>query len=340
MIAGLNAALFACVLFIDDGASDATALIGWGASYGPATTNGEWWRLVTAVFLQPGPFHLLFTMVGFVQIAELLERLVGPYIVWSVYLAAGVLATLSRLSQQPLGVHAGAAAADLGPVWPSAGRRGVDVCRLPAERIPLPVFKTLAPAAAMFLLYNLFSFEVSADASWRGFLVGLLAGLALTMDVGERQPSLRPLSVVGPAAVALIVYLALPLRGIVDVRPELAGLVQREDRTAVMYRAAVGRFTRSQRPVDTTVLVEPIDRTIVPQLGAARAQVTDLATPLTEHQPLIEHASEYLRLRESSWRLRADALRKHNMSTLREAEQAEQASLRALQKLRGLHTAM
>jgi hypothetical protein len=279
-------------------------------------------------------------MGGFVEIAELLERLVGPYIVWSVYLAAGVLATLSRLSQQPLGVHAGAAAA----IWGLYGLLLAVVAwtfvRLRAERIPLPVFKTLAPAATMFLLYNLFSFEVSADASWRGFLVGLLAGLALTMDVGERQPSLRPLSVVGPAAVALIVCLALPLRGIVDVRPELAGLVEREDRTAVMYRAAVGRFTRSQRPVDTTVLVELIDRTIVPQLGAARAQVTDLATPLTEHQPLIEHASEYLRLRESSWRLRADALRKHNMRTLREAEQAEQASLRALQTLRGLHTAM
>ena len=29
-------------------------LIEWGASFGPRTTNGEWWRLVTATFVHTG----------------------------------------------------------------------------------------------------------------------------------------------------------------------------------------------------------------------------------------------------------------------------------------------
>ena len=65
-----------------------------------------------------------------------------------------------------------------------------------------------------------------------------------------------------------------------------------------------------------------------------------LSTPLSDHQPLIDQASEYLRLRESSWRLRAEALRKSNLATLREAERAEQESFRVLQRVRQMGTSM
>ena len=142
------------------------------------------------------------------------------------------------------------------------------------------------------------------------------------------------------AAVASIVYLTTPLHGIVDVRPELASIVAREERTADMYRSAVGRYTRHQLPVDTAVLIALIDDTILPQLSTSRTEVAALTTPLVDHQRLIEGAAEYLRLRETSWRLRAEALRKRNMTTLRNAEEAEQQSLRALEKLRRMRTAM
>ena len=340
VIAGLNVVLFGCLAFGSGSASEQAALVGWGASYGPSTTNGEWWRLVTAVFLQPGPFHLMFTLIGFLQVAELLERMVGPYIVSSVYVVSGVLGTVLTLSQQPLGVHAGASAAVFGLYGLLLGAVAWTFIRLRGERISLPVLKTLAPAAVVFLVYNLLSFEISGAASQRGFLVGLLAGLALTMDAGERQPSLRPLAIALPAAIALVLHLALPLRGIVDVRPDLAAIVAKEERTADMYRSAVGRFTRVSQPVDTTVLIDLIDRTIVPQFGTARSMVAGLSTTLTDQQTLLEGASEYLRLRESSWRLRAEALRRRNMTTLREAERAEQASLRALEKLRLMRTVM
>ena len=340
VIAGLNVVLVACLYHWYGSDGDRAALVAWGASYGPATTNGEWWRLLSAVFLQPGPFHLLFVLIGFVQVAELLERLVGPHIVASVYVIAGVLGTLLMLTHHPLGVFAGGAAAVCGLYGLLLAVSAWTFVRLGTERIPLPVLKTIAPAMAIFLVYMLLSFEVSLAACWRGFLVGLLGGLALAMDVGKRLPSPRPLAIALPAALAFIVYLSLPLRGIVDVRPELAEVVAREDRSADMYRAAVGRFTRYQRPVDTALLIDLIDHTILPQLGATRTHVAALTTPLSDHQPLIEQASEYLRLRESSWRLRAEALRKSNLATLREAERAEQESFRVLQRVRQLRTAM
>jgi membrane associated rhomboid family serine protease len=340
VIAGLHLLFFACFFLAGDAASENAALVVWGASYGPSTTNGEWWRLVTAVLLQPGPFHLLFILIGSVQLCELLERFVGPYMVAAVYLVAGVSGTLLRLTHQPLAVHAGASAAVCGLYGLLFAVVAWTWVRLRAERIPLAVFKTLAPGAVVFFGYTLLSFEVSGAANWRGFFIGLVTGIALTVDAGDQRPSWKPLGVWFAASVALIVYLAAPLRGIVDIRPELVGIVAKEERTADMYRSAVGRYTRHQRPVDTAVLIALIDDTILPQLNTSRTQVAALTTPLPEHQPLLEGASEYLRLRESSWRLRAEALRKRNMTTLKNAEEAEQESLRALQRLRQMRTAM
>jgi rhomboid protease GluP len=340
VLAGLNIVLVACLYFWYGGDGERAALIAWGASYGPATTNGEWWRLLTSMFLQPGPFHLIFVLIGFLQVAELVERLVGPYILATIYLVAGLLGALVTLTHHPLGVFAGGAAA----VWGIYGLLATVVAwtyvRLDSTRIPVSVLKTIAPSIAIFLLYSLLSFEVPGEACLRGFVVGLIGGLVLAMDAGTQRPSDKPLAVVATAAIALIVYFALPLRGIVDIRPELAEVVAREDRSADMYRAAVGRFTRNQKPIDTGRLIDLIDHTILPHVGAARTQVAALTTRLSDHQPLIDKTSEYLRLRESSWRLRAEALRKSNMATLREAERTEQESFQLLQQVRQMRLAM
>ena len=114
VLAGLNLLVFLATL-AGDGAFGAPAtLVDWGANYGPRTTNGEWWRLLTAAFVQGGPFHLLFVQVGLLQVGALLERMVGPLIVGSVYLTAALAASLVNLSDYPLAVHAGASSAVLG----------------------------------------------------------------------------------------------------------------------------------------------------------------------------------------------------------------------------------
>jgi hypothetical protein len=76
----------------------------------------------------------------------------------------------------------------------------------------------------------------------------------------------------------------------------------------------------------------------VPELKAARARLQAFERVPYEQQPLVAAAEEYLRLRDESWRLRAEGLRTVNMRTLQKAEGAESASLKALKRTRPAST--
>ncbi len=96
------------------GSTEQETLVGWGASFGPRTTNGEWWRLVASMFVHTGMFQLLVNCAALVQLGLILERLVGHITFGAVYVAAGVLASLVSLSDYPLAVSVGASGAIFG----------------------------------------------------------------------------------------------------------------------------------------------------------------------------------------------------------------------------------
>lgn len=104
----LNLTVFTLMLRGPGGLSDPETLLGWGANFGPRTTNGEWWRLVTSMFVHAGLFQLAVNLLALAQVGLMLERLAGRATVAAVYLAAGVFASLLSLSSYPVAVHYGA----------------------------------------------------------------------------------------------------------------------------------------------------------------------------------------------------------------------------------------
>jgi membrane associated rhomboid family serine protease len=52
--------------------------------------HGEWWRLLTAIFLHIGVVHLLFNGWALVQLAPFCERMYGPARFLTIYLFAGL----------------------------------------------------------------------------------------------------------------------------------------------------------------------------------------------------------------------------------------------------------
>jgi membrane associated rhomboid family serine protease len=307
-------------------------LIAWGGSSGPRTTNGEWWRLVTATFVHTGLLGLVANMTGLVRVAGVLERMVGPLAFVGVYLVAGIFATVISLASNPLDVTAGASGAVCGVygLLLTAWIRGT--FPRSALTIPFEVIKVAGPFAAAFVALNVLDAGVPLAGEAFGLFVGVAAGTALVRRVSEYKPPPSRMVATFATAVVIAVAATVPVRGIVDIRPELRAIVALEDRTVSTYQAAVTRY-RAGRMSDQ-VLASVIEDRILPQFGTARKTLQAKGRVVRRDEPFIADAREYLRLREQSWRLRLDGLTGAGMAKLREAEARERSALEFIGRFR------
>jgi hypothetical protein len=116
----------------------------------------------------------------------------------------------------------------------------------------------------------------------------------------------------------------VPLRGIADVRPELASIVALEDQTSHVYQTAADQFRRGRLTAEG--LAGVIEQSIMPQLQAADVRLKSLTRVPTENQPLVADAQEYVKLRSESWHLRAEGLRKAAAPTVRKVSRTDRES--------------
>ncbi len=89
-------------------------IIRWGGNLKFNVTSGEWWRLVTAVFVHIGIFPLVINMFGLYFIGLMVEPILGKLKYLIAYLCCGVIAGLVSILWAKEGVTAGASGAVLG----------------------------------------------------------------------------------------------------------------------------------------------------------------------------------------------------------------------------------
>ena len=323
-IATLNAIVFAGLLFGSGAMSDAGTLLGWGASMGIRTTNGEWWRLLTSLFVHDGAFYLLISVAILWQLGSILERLVGGLAFALVYLLAGVFAGLVHLSSHPVDATAGSTGAIFGLYGLLVATIGCQLIFKQSLKTPQLLMKRLAIVAGLFTVYVLAGGRASA-AQAAAFGVGLAFGLALASRSGEEQPNRRRVGFAAGGVAALAVMYAIPLRNISDVKPEIARLIAAERQSAQAYQSSLDAFKKGRATADT--VAQLAERTFMPELHAADLRLVAFTNVPAEHRPLIADAREYIRLRYDSWQLRAAALRT-NMVPRRDANPAPDASWR------------
>jgi rhomboid protease GluP len=306
---------------------DPRTLVDWGSSIGTRTTNDEWWRLGTAMFVHVGVIHLIAEIAGLVQVGLLVERLVGRLTFAVVYVSSGVLAGVWSLTLHPVSVQAGAAGAIFGIYGLLLATLVLGMAQRTSLTVPGRVLKGLWPGVAVFLVYNALTEGIFSEAMQAGFVVGFTGGMLIAGGVISDKPPARRVAAVVVATVAIVVALAAPLRGLADVSGEVAKVKESEERTARTYDTAVDRF-RSGR-LSAQELAKLADR-IVGELQSIQKQLVALDNVPAEHWPMVEKASEYLKLRQDSWRLRAEGLRAGRPRTLQQADAAEHSALIAL----------
>ena len=326
VIAAINVAVFFGMLFGLGAISDPATLVSWGASIGTRTSNGEWWRLLTATFVHLGMLHLLVNVAVLIQLGAVLERLVGRLAFTAVYLSAGIFAGLVNLSSHPVGLSVGVSGAIFGLYGLLLAslffqmfqrRRGAlepaaQGGTAPGVTIPLISMMKLGIGAAVFLAYSALSgFASNAEAA--GLLVGLGYGSMLARRVSDKAPRPNEVGAVMAAACVLALMCALSLRNIADVKPEITGVLAAEERTVAAFQTASEAFKQGRLRADA--LAQYVERTIVGDLQAVDARLKALRNVPAEDQPLVTDAREYLRLRSESWHARAEAIRAMNADT-------------------------
>ena len=332
VIAAINLAVVIGMVFHPQLLNDPNPLISWGANFGPRTANGEWWRLITTLFVHASIIDLMVCLLAFVPLGLMLERIVGPVAFAAVYLTAGLFSSLFMLSAFPVSVSTGAAGAVAGVYAFMAAALLWGVSQRPRLVVPLITIKLLAVCGGLFLAYAWVT--GAAAVVFVGFISGLVAGLTVSRGVNTSPaPALRMAAIVATMLCVAIVT-AVPLRGITDARRTIETILETETRTAEAFKVALQDFTDGR--MTDKALATVIDRVIVPELDYVSGRLAELdRTMIPKDQlPMVIAAEEYLKLRNESWTLRANALRGGKMSILWIADKKEVLSLEALRGLK------
>lgn len=99
LLIGTNVLVFAAMLIGGAGFwhSPNGVQLAWGANFGPATQDGEWWRLGSAMFLHFGVVHLVLNMWSLWDVGQLVERMYGHLRFACIYLISGLSGNLVSL---------------------------------------------------------------------------------------------------------------------------------------------------------------------------------------------------------------------------------------------------
>ncbi len=69
-------------------------LLKFGGQYGPFVSTGDWYRIVTSMFVHAGWLHLLFNMYALYYIGMMVEGIYGPSKLLVVYFVSGIVGNL------------------------------------------------------------------------------------------------------------------------------------------------------------------------------------------------------------------------------------------------------
>lgn len=209
IIAWLNVVIFGAMILSGSHLlePDVDDLINWGANFPPFTLNGEWWRLMTAVFVHAGLLHLLANMYGLVYVGLLLEPYLGKTKFAVAYLLSGLGASVASLCWNDLSAGIGASGAIF-------GMYGVLFALLSTNMFNKLIRKSLLAGTLPFVAYSILSgfipgSNVDNAAHLGGLLSGLLIGYVFVPGVRNYKDTTTSFVINGGLMVYFVIFSVL-----------------------------------------------------------------------------------------------------------------------------------
>lgn len=306
--------------------------LAWGANFGPATQDGEWWRLGSAMFLHFGLLHLGFNMWALWDAGQWVERMVGHTRFLLIYFAAGLAGNLmSLVMHQGLAVSGGASGAIFGIYGALLSYLWLERSRLqPGE------FRWLFWAAIGFSAATIgFGVMVSGidnAAHIGGLFAGILMGVLLKPDPDGIAMPVRMRWAAGLLLAAMLSTLVanLPPRAYrwsdeQQVRREIDEFLQND---AAISRAWQSIMLQGQKKGATFEQMADVIESVVAEryehsFEALSALPQDANLPSAQ---AVENLTRYAEQRRDASRAMVEGLRTNDRAQVRKAlEQARQS---------------
>jgi rhomboid protease GluP len=182
-------------------------MLHFGANYGPDTLSGQWWRLLTYMFLHAGIWHILFNMWCLWDLGRLCESLYGRWSYAAIYFITGIAGGLASIGWNPGVLSVGASGAVFGLAGALIASFYLGEFSLPSFAIS-GTLRSLVVFAVFNLVIGQFSFFGGVDNACHigGLVSGLILGALIARLAPQVENPVRRVSVV--AVVAVFVLLA------------------------------------------------------------------------------------------------------------------------------------
>lgn len=188
----INVIVFILMAFDGAGIMEANPMvhIKWGSNVSPLTLSGDYWRLLTNIFIHFGIIHLAVNMYCLYIIGSYLEPMLGKKKYILAYFATGVLASITSLWWHDGLVNSAGAS---GAIF---GLYGLFLALLTTKLIPASVRKSLLQSIAIFVVFNLvYGMKAGVDNSAHvgglvsGFIFGYLYLIGIQKERKQEQSS-------------------------------------------------------------------------------------------------------------------------------------------------------
>ncbi len=201
-------------------------LFSWGANAASEVQAGAWWRLLTALFLHAGFYHILMNMIALYSLGITVERIYGSWSFLIIYFAAGLLGNALSLY---FGARHGISVGASGAIFGLAGALLIAVLQH-REKLPTVFSKNIITNMMFFIIYSLI-YGVSNKGIDNAAHVGGLVGGCLTAFIlperfdwahFRRNFTRRVIMAIIVAFCAVVIVAMMAPRASVDQRKQLA----------------------------------------------------------------------------------------------------------------------
>lgn len=206
IILGANVMIFIAMVLASGPSLDfnGQVMVHFGANYGPFTLGGQWWRLLTYMFLHGGLMHIAFNMWCLWDLGALCESLYGRWTFAAIYLTTGIAAGLASVAWNPRVLSVGASGAIFGLAGALIASFALGEFSLPKVAIS-GTLRSLLFFVGFNVVFGTLASGIDNGAHGGGLVSGLIFGALIARIAPQHD---RPLRRVG-----VLLFMVLLLAG-------------------------------------------------------------------------------------------------------------------------------